>query len=222
VDITWPPGAPEGSLVVSTRDFELEYDWAPVRDTLRAGDAVTLTVRRKAADISAMLLPPLPLFETEGLAAYPDAPELSDRSNRGALIGERQDRLTWVVERAGEYRIPGIRFQWWDPGAERLRERIIGGLSFSARPDPAAQASPEDGARPAPGSSRWPAAIVTMALLLLGLAAWLARDPERRQRLLASLRDGWHRLRTILRDLRHRIMPPPRALLDRVNPGPRP
>ena len=118
-----PPGAKPGDLVVTTRSFKLDYEWKPGSIVSKTGDAVTLTVRRRAGDISAMLLPPLPVFRTEGLASYPQTPEISDKTDRGDLTGVRNDSVTWVVERPGTYEIPGIRFQWWDPVNRELKQQ---------------------------------------------------------------------------------------------------
>jgi hypothetical protein len=86
-----------------------------------------------------MLLPPLPVFRSDGLAAYPQAPEVSDQTNRGKLTGVRTDSIIWVIEQPGEYQIPGIRFQWWDPVKRELKQQVVAGLSLDV-PAPASQA----------------------------------------------------------------------------------
>jgi len=131
-----PPGVKEGDLVISTTSFKLEYDWQPESGTARSGDAFTLTVTRRANDISGMLLPPLPIFQVNGLAAYPQAPQVSDKTDRGDLTGERIDSIIWVIEKPGTYNIPGIRFQWWDPGSRELNQQIIPGLDLDVLPSP--------------------------------------------------------------------------------------
>jgi hypothetical protein len=132
-----PPGVKEGDLLITTRSFRLDYQWQPESGTAQTGDAFTLTVKRRAHDISAMLLPPLPVFRAEGLAAYPQAPEVNDKTNRGDLTGERTDTIIWVVEKPGAYDIPGIRFQWWDPDSRELKQQIIPGLKLDILPSPA-------------------------------------------------------------------------------------
>ena len=131
-----PPGVQEGDLVITTTSFELDHDWQPVSGTEHTGDALTLTVTRRANDIAAMLLPPLPVFRTEGLAAYPQTPQLDDKTNRGDLTGERVDAIIWVVEKPGSYNIPGIRFQWWDPDKRELEQQIIPGRTLDILPSP--------------------------------------------------------------------------------------
>lgn len=134
LNVKLPPGAKPGDLVITTSSFELEYDWQPTTAITKTGDAVTLTVSRRADDISAMLLPPIPVFRTEGLASYPQTPEISDKTDRGDLTGVRTDSITWVVEKPGTYEIPGIRFQWWDPDNRELKQQIVSGLSLDILP----------------------------------------------------------------------------------------
>lgn len=135
--VSLPPGVKQGDMVVTTTSFELDHDWQPESGTAQMGDAFTLKVTRRANDISAMLLPPLPVYQTEGLAAYPQAPEVNDKTNRGDLTGERIDSIIWVVEKPGLYEIPGIRFQWWDPTGHELKQQIIPGMSLDILPSPA-------------------------------------------------------------------------------------
>lgn len=163
--INSPPGVKDGDLVITTPVFELDYQWQPESGTAQTGDAITLTVRRRASDISAMLLPPLPVFRAEGLAAYPQTPEVSDKTNRGDLTGERIDSIIWVVEKPGTYDIPGIRFQWWDPDSRELKQQIIPGLNLDILPSPADKVATD--ASQIPGQSgkyyRWLLVIIFMA-----------------------------------------------------------
>jgi hypothetical protein len=143
--INSPPGVKDGDLVITTPSFRLEYQWQPESGTAQTGDAFTLTVKRRAGDISAMLLPPLPVFRAEGLEAYPQAPEVNDKTNRGDLTGERTDTIIWVLEKPGTYDIPGIRFQWWDPDSRELKQQIIPGLNLDVLPSPADKVAADTG-----------------------------------------------------------------------------
>ena len=130
LSVSMPPGVGQDELVITTGSFQLEHDWQPASAIAKTGDAFTLTVTRHAGDISAMLLPPIPVYRTNGLAAYPQAAEIEDKTNRGDLTGKRVDSITWVVEKAGSYEIPGIRFQWWDPDKRELKQQIIPGIKL--------------------------------------------------------------------------------------------
>ena len=171
--INSPPGVKDGDLVITTTSFELDYEWQLASETAQTGDAVTLTIIRRANDISAMLLPPLPVFRAEGLAAYPQTPELNDKSNRGDLTGERIDRIIWVVEKPGLYDIPGIRFQWWDPNSRELKQQVIPGLNLNIPPSPADEypAGASDESKQPDKQSLWLATILLTALAFIVL--WL-------------------------------------------------
>ncbi len=183
--IKLPPGVKQGDLVVTTTSFQLDHDWQPESATAYPGDALTLTVRRSATDISAMLLPPLPVFRTGGLAAYPQAPEVNDKTDRGDLTGERIDRIIWVVEKPGTYDIPGIRFHWWDPASHELKQQVVPGMSLnvlSSRSDNNVAGSVEK-----PGQDyRGPLPVLLFALAVLLAAAlwWHLRRRLRDQHLI--------------------------------------
>jgi len=188
--ITLPPGVKPGDLVVTTDSFKLDYDWQPATGAANTGDAVTLSVIRKASDISAMLLPPLPVFRVEGLAAYPQTPGVKDQADRGDLTGERSDAITWIVEKPGVYKIPGIRFQWWDPGRKVLSEKVIPALELEVAANPAFASGPSTQEMPGFRASPKVWGMVVALLALLVSLGWLARpylDPELRKALLDDL-----------------------------------
>ncbi len=151
-----PPGVQPGDLVITTTSFELDHDWQPVSGTAFTGDALTLTVTRRAKNISAMLLPPLPVYRAKGLATYPQAPQINDKTNRGDLTGERIDSIIWVIEKPGTYDIPGIRFQWWDPDKQKLKQQIIPGRRLDILPSPRDSGAADSGDQPElPGQGYW-------------------------------------------------------------------
>jgi len=171
--INLPPGVKEGDLVVTTTSFELNHDWQPQSATAKTGDAITLTVSRRASDISAMLLPPLPVYRTDGLAAYPQAPEVSDKSNRGDLTGERIDSIIWVVEKPGLYDIPGIRFQWWDPNNRELKQQIIPGLNLDILPSAAASVTVDTSDQPGQPYKGFLWLLTTTLVVFAAIFLWL-------------------------------------------------
>ena len=168
LEVKLPPGVNPGDMVITTSSFELDHNWQPAEGAAKTGDAITLTVNRRADDISAMLLPPLPVFQTDGLATYPKAPEVEDKSDRGDLSGERVDSITWVVEKPGQYAIPGIRFQWWDPVSSELKEQIIPGLDLDIPPTGADTSATAESRQE--GSNKL--LLMLVAAVLLAIALW--------------------------------------------------
>ena len=191
-----PPGVKEGELLVTTTSFELDHDWQPQSGTAKTGDAFTLTVSRRASDISAMLLPPLPVFRTEGLAAYPQAPEVNDKTNRGDLTGERTDSIIWVVEKPGSYDIPGIRFQWWDPESRELKQQIIPGLNLDVLPSPADVITADTNDKPEVSARAYLWLLVSIFAAFAGGFLWLRFKPGTQQRDVETEKSTFDTLQT--------------------------
>ncbi|MEE4216432.1 MAG: hypothetical protein V2I48_02390 [Xanthomonadales bacterium] len=139
----FPPGADTEGLLVTSRDFRMDAEWEPSLPAeagafeMLTGDALVLTVRREASGVPGMVFAPLSNIEIDGLGVYVDAPTVRDRANRGALTGTRSDRITVVCEKAGRYRLPEFRFQWWDPVREELREEVIPAVQIEVSENPA-------------------------------------------------------------------------------------
>ena len=178
ITVSSPPGTNQQDLVITTPGFELDHSWQPHSGAAKTGDAITLTVTRHAEDISAMLLPPLPVFQAEGLEAYPQAPEIKDKTDRGDLTGERVDSIIWVVEQPGKYAIPGIRFQWWDPDSRELKQQIVPGLTLDVPLSATVETEMITGDKPRQSSNGYLWFLLLVLLASAGLALWRysARD----------------------------------------------
>lgn len=138
-----PPGADNSRLLVTTRRFSVDARWQPSLPgeegplELLTGDALVLTLKREASGVPGMVFAPLPEIEIEGLGIYTDAPTVQDRANRGDLTGIRNDRITVVCEEVGSYRLPELRFQWWDPAGETLHEEVFPAVQIEVAVNPA-------------------------------------------------------------------------------------
>lgn len=144
IDARLPPGVEPGSLLVTTDSFSMDSTWTPSIPAdepleLKVGDALRLEVTRQARDVPGMVFAPLPEFSMGGLAAYPDPPAVNDRVNRGSLTGQRTDVVTFICERAGQYLLPELRFQWWDPAQEVLSEKVVAAVQLDVIENPAYQ-----------------------------------------------------------------------------------
>lgn len=186
IEIRMPPGVEPGSLLVTTGTFSMESSWTPRANPdgtaeLKVGDAMTLNVTRRAQDVPGMVFSPLPDFTINGLGIYPASPEVNDRVNRGALSGERTDSVTFIYEREGTYRIPEIRFQWWDPGREQLAEKKVSSLELVVVANPAWTGATAGSAATERVPFGWNRAlIIGGALLLVALGGYVGLPRVRR------------------------------------------
>ena len=124
------------------------------------GESFTRTITMTATDAFAMMLPPLSFPPVDGLGVYPAQPRVSDTSGeRGETrVGKRVESVTYVLQKAGEYRLPAIEIDWWDTAAAGLRRASLPELAFNVAANPACRPrSPcprtlrEAALRPTPG-----------------------------------------------------------------------
>ena len=174
-----PPGADPNSLLVTTDDFTVEFDWRPRAGEegslqLEVGDALTLEVRRSALAVPGMVFTPLPAFDIPGLAVYADPPQVMDRVNRGELSGSRLDRVTFICEQEGRYEIPELKFQWWDPDGRTLSEQILPALSLEVTPSAAWGSGAASQSRGDFKAWVWLVSIIVVLVLAAFPGRWLA------------------------------------------------
>lgn len=209
IDAQLPDGGRADALMVTTSSFTLDSSWnrelpddGPL--SLQTGDALTLEVRRRARDLPAMVFEPLPLPSIEGVGVYPAAGEVNDRVNRGELTGERTDRITFICEQAGRYRIPDWRFQWWDPERETLVEEIVAGPTLDVTLNPAFGSTATTPDRPSGAGIPWRGVLMVLAVLALAFLVGVRLAPLAARR----MQEKWARM------LRRRR----RGLLQPLNP----
>lgn len=121
-----PPGSEHLGTVISARDLELEERWYPFPgdEEVKAGTAFTRTITFKASDVPGMIFPPFPADNIDGIGIY-EQRQLQDSDHRGTLIGVRQDKITYLCQRPGQFTIPETRFTWFDLDNQELRTEIL-------------------------------------------------------------------------------------------------
>ena len=188
VSIESPAGTERLAVLVSTTMFDVEDRWDRGTDGARVGDAFTRTISMRAQDVPGLLLPVLPLERLEGLEAYPSDPSVDTATERGAFVGTRVERVTYICAEEGAAVVPPLTLRWWNVMTETLESVELAGVVFdiaagAAVPEAADSAAPESSR----GWSPWLMAILAVigiAIVLIvtqgeRLSAW--RDAKRRR-----------------------------------------
>lgn len=174
IAVRTPPGAAGLTGLISTPELTVREEWQPrPGERARVGDAFVRSVTRTAPDVPGMVLPPLPLAQVDGLAAYPSAPVVRDRVERGDFTGERVERITYVCERPGRALVPALRLPWWSLASRSVETVTLPGVTLRI------------GGAPVPGG-RWWLVGLGVVLALAAAVAWRRRD---------VLREAWRRRR---------------------------
>jgi len=123
---------------IATKDLQINQELDPEVQDLKVGDSVRRTITMSADQTLAMFLPPVEFEAIEGLAVYPDPPQIQDRSadRIGFQGGERIESVTYVIQKEGGFELAPFDIYWWDLGAGRMREASIPAVKFSAAPNP--------------------------------------------------------------------------------------
>lgn len=191
LEVNVPPGVDASTPVVATRRLTLVERWAPEPGgAFTAGDALVRTITRTAEDVPGLAMRDLALPAPEGVRAYVDPPDISDRSNRGMVSGQRMDRVTYMFERGGRFELPAAEQPWWDLGANLLRTELAPGATLTVA------APPPEAAAAGGGTSRRTAWIATAVAVLAVLAfcgwqirrAWAASARRAEREAFAALR----------------------------------
>jgi hypothetical protein len=183
-----PPDAEQRGTVVSARELTVEEHWQPEpgEASVKAGMAFTRTVTFRAPGVPGMVFPAFPADPIDGLGVY-STPQLLDEDDGMTLVGVREDRLSYIAKRPGQFSIPATRYTWFDLDSEQLRtvELPARMLTVIANPDLDSAAHSSAGEQ----SSPWRRVGLVAALLLLSVVAG-TRRPLRRllARIVAPLR----------------------------------
>ena len=181
-----PPGVTDLSRLVVAPEFRLTATTDRAPDGLRVGEAITRTLQLEARDTSSMLLPVALWGHPEGVAVYPDPPELRDQSTRGDLRATRQERVAYVPQRPGMVELPGFSVLWFEPRSGRMQVVNVAPIHFEAM-------SAAEAATPTRRPALWPWFASGALFLILAMGCWLAwrRRPARHvpeQEAFAALR----------------------------------
>src|SRR5262249_30510298 len=125
-EVTLPPlkfsakGAPGGAAAAGGASGPVAK--VTIKQTVeRNGNALVRTVDTYAERTQAMMIPP-PEFEAPaGVRVYRQDPVLTDETKDrvGFQGGRRVDRVTYVFEKPGDYKLPAIEVGWFNAAANR-------------------------------------------------------------------------------------------------------
>jgi len=165
---TRPPGTEHLGLVVAARNMDVSQTWQPgTIGPVQAGDVITRTISRRAAGTTAMMFPPVAIETPEGVRSYATDPIVRDFTERGASRAERSETIKYQFERPGTFALPDLSVIWWDSDAGELKRETLLGETINVVGTVAAAVAP------APSSPQHSPAILLLAFLAIGLAAWL-------------------------------------------------
>lgn len=120
-----PSNYPSGQPWLPARQLQIHEEWTPdLTPHVRAGEAITRTLRLRAEGLSAAQLPELnAALALRGVRIYPEKPQLRDVSTELGFVGNREESVAFVPLDGGILELPARELLWWNTVEERL-ERV--------------------------------------------------------------------------------------------------
>lgn len=130
-----PPAAGD-QYWLPAKDVTIHGEWHTPSGKIKAGDPVTLDLHLQAQGLTAAQLPDVSalLHLPDGLKAYPDQAKLTNDTQGGTVVGQRDQSIALIADHAGEFAIPALAVHWWDTQADKARETTLPAKTLSFAP----------------------------------------------------------------------------------------
>lgn len=135
------PSQQDNGNWLSAEALELSDQWSDDSLQVTVGEPLTrtLTLTAKAATVGQ--LPEL-VGSTgiDGIKIYPDQPQLREDKSADGLSAFRQEKLAYIANAAGEFKLPAIQIDWFNSKTgkretARIGEKIIKAMPAAENPD---------------------------------------------------------------------------------------
>lgn len=181
MQIKRPTGSDPGAFLVTTDSLAVEEKWEPTPGKATQGDVFHRRITQRADQVSGMALAPPPTSVPDGVRVHFEDPEIEDETERGDFTGTRIDRITYVVEEAGQLTLPAVKYVWWKPESEQFGSKTLPIATFEVAAIPAETSTATAG----PSRRRW----IRWLVVALGLAVLVYWQRRRISGLLSALRE---------------------------------
>lgn len=108
----------------------------PPPATMTIGEPVTLTLEIRAEGASSAQLPEITLPEVSGLRFYPGKITNEDQSDGQQIIGVRTITFSLIGQRLGEFILPSIGLNYWQPSSQKSQRVEIPVSGIRMLPSP--------------------------------------------------------------------------------------
>ena len=133
-----PAAARDLDYFLPTTQLTMQQKWSSPLKNLRPGDSVERSITVTAMKMQAMLIPPLPFEQPDGIRIYPDEPVVEDhKTDRGEFeFGRRTQSAKYFIRKEGDYTLSPIELKWWNLSTNRLVTATLPAVHFTAAANP--------------------------------------------------------------------------------------
>ncbi|MDW7693557.1 BatD family protein [Flammeovirgaceae bacterium SG7u.111] len=130
-----PAGKDADHWMVAKSVF-INEKWNKPLDKLKVGDVVERTITIRANGTLPSFIEPLDIEKPEFGSIYPKTAELKDQRDDKDANGTRIERYSYLLEKEGEFEVPAVKMEWWNPYLNKNYFRETKPRKISIQPNP--------------------------------------------------------------------------------------
>ncbi|WP_339676169.1 hypothetical protein, partial [uncultured Gimesia sp.] len=184
IKVERPQGSSRDDFLVTTTSLKITESWDPQPEVTEQGAVFRRTITQTADNVTGMALAPPPGTVPKGIRIYLNRPQVTDRTERGDFIGIRSDTITYQMQQPGNWTLPAIRYQWWDPEKKEFGSQTLPAVTFQVK-----STSTVKSELPVEKTRTLSYAWWGLLMMLLGIGYWQQR---RIRSVLHQLRQRWN------------------------------
>ncbi len=126
--------------------ISVSQSWSRQLKDLKVGDVVERTITIRSSGTIAALIPEIKIDDSDWASIYTKTPNLSNSINDNVISSSRTERITYLLEKDGEYTIPEIVINYYNPQQKRSYQKFLKSvqLIIGENPDIAMLSSLQD------------------------------------------------------------------------------
>ncbi|WP_158538655.1 BatD family protein [Chitinophaga skermanii] len=118
-----PKEFPTNTSWMVAKDVVLHEKWNKPLSNLKVGDVIERTVTIDAMGTLPQFIPEFTAEKLPWASVYPQSSVTKDTRTEYDANGERIEKVTYLLTDAGDFTIPGIALQWWNPYSSKMFSR---------------------------------------------------------------------------------------------------
>ena len=129
-----PDEAKNMDSFLATTQFKIRQKFDRKLSNLKMGDSFSRTITVEVKNTMAMFIPPIEFDSLDGITIYHEPAEVKNKSeNRAGFTGGyRVDKVSYFIQKPGDYELPEIEIKWWDLSKNRISISKIKAVQFHA------------------------------------------------------------------------------------------
>jgi len=118
------------------KDVSITESWDKPLKRLKVGDVINRTITIDAKGTLPQFIPELKTDSLDWSGVYPKQANLTDTRDDYDANGERTQTITYLLEKEGNFTVPPVNVQWFNPNSSHIYKRGTPVVKIHVAPNP--------------------------------------------------------------------------------------